>query len=89
MALNRSPECQGVIVRIVCVVEIQFESACALTNTTLGTTCHAKLHASEASGSEGEDFNIFLCISMVQTQENLGRIRYGTLDQYVNKLCLP
>ena len=24
-----------------------------------------KFHASEASGSEEEDFNIFLCISMV------------------------
>ena len=34
MALNRSPEFQGVIVQIVCVIEIQFESACILTNIT-------------------------------------------------------
>ena len=59
MSLNRSPGFQGVIVQIVCVVEIKFESACAVTNTTLGTTCHVKFHASEANSSEGEDFNIF------------------------------
>ena len=41
------------------VVEIQSESAWALTNITLGNTCHAKLHASGASGYK-EDFNIFL-----------------------------
>ena len=41
------------------VVEIQSESACALTNTALGSTYHAKFHASEASGSDKEDFNIF------------------------------
>ena len=66
MSLNRSPEFQGVIVQIVDVVEIQFESACALTNTSLCTTCHANFRASEASGSEEEDF-IFLCISVSQT----------------------
>ena len=32
MALNRSPEFKGVIVQIVCVVEIPFESAWAVTN---------------------------------------------------------
>ena len=52
-----------------CVVEIQPESAWALTNITSGDSCHAKFHASEASGSEEEDFNIFLCISLVQTQD--------------------
>ena len=61
MALHRSPEFKAVIVQIVCVVEIQSESAWALTYITLGKTCHAKFHASEASGSE-EDF-IFLSIS--------------------------
>ena len=69
MALNRSPEFKVVIVQIVCVIEIQSESAWALTNITSGNTCHAKFHASEASGSEEEDFNIFLCNSLVQTQD--------------------
>ena len=32
MALNQSPEFKGVIFQIVCVVEIQFESAWTLTN---------------------------------------------------------
>ena len=38
MALNRSPEFKGVIVQIVYVVEIQSESAWALTNKTSGNT---------------------------------------------------
>ena len=64
MALNHSPEFQSVIVQIICFLEFHFESACALLiNTTLGTTCHAKFYAFEASGSEEEDFNISLCIS--------------------------
>ena len=42
-----------------------------------GTTCHAKFHASEVSGSEEEDFNIVLCILMVQTQDTLERIHFG------------
>ena len=63
MVLTRSSEFKGVIVQIVCVVEIQTESAWALTNKTSGNTCHAKFCASEANGSE-EDFNIFLCIFM-------------------------
>ena len=29
------------------------------THITSGNTCHAHFHASEASGSEEEDFNIF------------------------------
>ena len=64
MALDRSPEFKIVIVQIVCVVHTQSDTAWALTNITSGNTCHAKFHASEASGSE-EDFDIFLCISLV------------------------
>ena len=79
MALNRSTEFKGVIVPIVCVVEIQSESASPLTNITSGNTCHAKFHASEASGSRKEDVDIFLCTSLVQTQNTLGRIQFWTL----------
>ena len=43
----------------------------ASTNITSGNTCHAKFHASEASGSEEEDVNIFLCISLLQTKDTL------------------
>ena len=50
MVLIRSPEFKFVFVRIICVVEIQSESAWALTNITLSNTCHTKFHASEASG---------------------------------------
>lgn len=77
MSLCRSPAFQGVIVQIVCVVEIEFD-ACAL------TTCHAKYHTS--AFYEEEDFNIFHCISTVQTQGNLGRIHIGPWSRYLNKL---
>ena len=83
MALNRSPEFRGVIVQL--VVEIQSESAWALTNITLANTCHVIFHASEASGSAEENFNIFLCISLVQTQDTLGRIHFGPWGHYLNK----
>ena len=43
-------------------------------------------YASEASGTEEEDFNIFLCVSMVQTQNILGRIHFGLWGHYLNKL---
>ena len=86
MALDRSPEFKVVIVQIVCVIEIQSESTWALTNIILGNTCHAKFHASEASGSEEEDFNIFLCISLVQTQDTLGSIHCVPWGNYLNKL---
>ena len=58
------------------VVEIQFEAACAFTSINSGNTCHAKFHASEASGSEEDDLYIFLCISMVLTQTALERILF-------------
>ena len=78
MALNRSPEFKVVmIVQIVCVVVIQSYSAWALINITSGITCQAEFHASEASGSEEEDFNSFLCISLVRTQDTMGRIHSG------------
>ena len=51
MALDRLPEFKVVIVRPVCVVEIQSESAWALPNIILSNTCRAKFHAFEASGS--------------------------------------
>ena len=64
MALNHSPDFKDVTVQIVCVVEIQSETE-ALTNITSGNICHAKFQAPEASGCEEDNFNIFLCISMV------------------------
>ena len=79
LALDRSPEFKAVVVQIVCVVEIQSESAWALPNVTSGKT------ASEASGSE-EVFNIFPCISLVQTQDILGRIHFRPWFHYLNKL---
>ena len=60
MSLNRSLESKVFLVQIICVVEIQSESAWALTNIASGNTSHAEFHASEASGSEEEDFNIFV-----------------------------
>ena len=72
MALIRSPQFKVVIVQIVCVVEIQSESAWALTNITSGNTCRAKFHASEASGSVEEDFNIFVCISLFKPRTPWG-----------------
>ena len=61
MSLYRSPELNGVIVQIVCVVEIQSESTLVLTNITPGNTCHAKFHASEACSFE-EEILIFFCV---------------------------
>ena len=44
MALIGSSEFKGVIVQIICicVVEVQFECAWALTKITLRTICHAE-----------------------------------------------
>ena len=41
MALSCLPEFMGVIVQIVCALEIQFKSAVALTNIASGSTCCA------------------------------------------------
>ena len=74
-ALNRSSEFKDVIVQIVCVVEIQFESAWALTSKIADNTSNAKCHA---DGSEEEDFKIFLvCISVFQTWDTPGIIHFG------------
>ena len=88
MALNHSPEFKDVTVQTECVVEIQSEteSAWAMTNITSGNTCHAKFQAPEASGCEEDNFNIFLCISMVQTKDTLRRIHFGPWGHYLNNL---
>ena len=70
MALDRSPESKLSLFKL-CVVEIQSESAWVLKNIIpWGNTCHAKFHASEASGSEEEDFNIF-CVFLGSNPEHL------------------
>ena len=67
MALNCSAEFKSVIVQIICVAVC----VCICFNHyNLGNhfpcLMGPEFHAYEASGSE-EDFNIFLCVSMVQT----------------------
>ena len=46
-----------------------------------------KFQASGPSGSEEEDFLIFLCISMVQIQDPLGQGHFGPWDHFLNKLA--
>ena len=46
MVLGRSPEFKDVIVQIVCVGEIQSESAWDLTSITSGNNCHVQFPAS-------------------------------------------
>ena len=88
MALNRSPEFKGVIVQIVYVGEIQFESAWALANISSDNICHAKLYVSEATDSEDYwttrqcQIQIFkhlsqVVISMGLTQDSLGCCHFG------------
>ena len=45
-------------------------------------------HASEASGSEEENFDVFLCISMVQTHNTMGLINIGLRGHHLNKICI-
>ena len=42
MTLNRLPEFKGFISQLVCVVEIQFESALVLIYIISGITCHGQ-----------------------------------------------
>ena len=82
MALNCSPEFKGVVVQIVCAVEIPFGPAWALTNITSGTLAMPngpKFHASEPSGSE-EDFSIFSYLFLW--------FKPRTLGHYLNELGL-
>lgn len=65
MVLNPSAELKGITVKNVLAVEIQVESAWALTDITPGTTCHA----SDTSSSEEEEFNIFLCVSIFEPRK--------------------
>ena len=68
MAPDRSPEFKGVIVQILCIVEIQFESAWALNNQyKIGHHLPCLM---------GPNFH---AISMIQTQDMLGRIHIGPL----------
>ena len=49
---------------------------------------NTKVQASEASGSEAEDFfiHIFLCISMVRNKDPLARGHFEPWDLGLNKL---
>ena len=48
---------------------------------------YTQFQASKPSGSEEEDFfYIFLCISMVHTQDPLARGHLGPRDLHLNKL---
>ena len=73
MALNLSPEFKGSLLKF---YVLQFKAAKAVTKLTSGIIClmGIKFHVCEASGFEEKNFNIFLCVSMVETQEALGRI---------------
>ena len=81
MALDRSSEFKVVIVQIACVVEIKSESARPLTSITSGNTCHAKFHASEASGSEDKKLNIF---SVYFFSSNPGHLGESLLGSFFN-----
>ena len=61
MALNRSSELNGVIVHILCVVEIQFESAWAIINVTgepLAMLNGPQMHLSQVAFKK-EELSIF------------------------------
>ena len=86
MDLKHSPEFKSVIALILCVLEIQSESAWALTNIISGNTCHAKFHALEASGSEEKDF-IFFCVFLrFKPRTPLGGSILAPGATYLNKL---
>ena len=90
MVLSRSLEFKGVIVQIVCVVEIQFESAWAVTIITSETTCHAYwspnlMYLSQVVLKK----KIFRDLPMYFDGSNpgpLGRIHFESWGHYLNKL---
>ena len=68
-------------------IETQFEYTRALTNITFGSTCCAKFHASEASTSEKEQFNVPVWF-YGSSQERPGKDRCWTVEPVFKKLDL-
>lgn len=82
MTLNCLLEFKGFISQLVCVVEIQFESALVLIYIISGITCHGQwapyfMHMMQLILKQ--KISIFFCVFfMLQIQGSLGKIHFGT-----------
>ena len=96
MTLNCCPEFKGVIVPVVCVGQIQYESAWTLTKLKSSATCHAKwalnfMHLRQVVLKKR--ISIFSCVFLWFIPRTLRRIHFGPRihgpwGHYLNKLGL-